>query len=240
MRKIFIKTQNVKNFIALMNNIKKCPENVPRMALVYGEPGLGKTQTILWWATNNDAVYIRCNNMMSPRWLLSEIAEEMGEMPFYNTAMLFKQVEVKLKQEPKVIIVDEIDYLVGNTHAVETLRDIHDKINAPIILVGMGKANKKLMRYKHINDRLYEKLEFKPFLKADIKEIIEALSELSFTDCAIEYIYSQSNRFRQIVKFINKIEQIAKTNGIKKFDKTTLQEFIVDETKNPKASQTVR
>lgn len=142
MKKIFIRTQNIKRFISLMNNLKKCPENVPRMALVYGEPGLGKSQTILWWATNNDAIYVRCNNMMSPRWLLSEIAEEMGEIPYYSSANLFKQIELKLKQDPKIIIVDEVDYLVGNTHAIESLRDIHDRTNVPIVLVGMGKADK--------------------------------------------------------------------------------------------------
>ena len=47
MRKIFVKTQNVKNFINMMNNIKNRPETVPGMALVYGEPGLGKSKAVL-------------------------------------------------------------------------------------------------------------------------------------------------------------------------------------------------
>lgn len=224
-----MRTQNVKQFISLMNNLKKCPENVPRMALVYGEPGLGKSQAILWWATNNDAIYVRCNNMMSGRWFLSEIAEEMGEIPYYSSANLFKQIELKLKQEPKIIIVDEVDYLIGNTNAIETLRDIHDKTNAAIVLVGMAQADKKLNRYKHLNDRIYEKLKFQPFNKNDVKEIIGTLSEISFTGCAINYIYSQANQFRQIVKFLTKIEQIAKTNAIKEFNENTLKEFIFNE-----------
>ena len=56
MRKIFARTQNVKNFITMMNNLQNRADGVPGMALVYGEPGLGKTQAVLWWAAQNDAV----------------------------------------------------------------------------------------------------------------------------------------------------------------------------------------
>lgn len=46
------------------------------------------------------------------------------------------------------------------------------------------------------------------------------------TECAIKYIFSQTNRFRQIVKFINKAETIAHANGISVIDELTLKEFI--------------
>jgi len=229
MKKVFVKTKNVKNFIALLNSIQNCPENIPKIALVYGEPGLGKTQTLLWWATQNNAVYVRCNHMMSSRWLLSEIAEELDEIPYYNSAELFKQIETKLKQEPRVVIVDEIDYLLANSHAIEILRDLHDKTNIPVILAGMGKANRKLMRYKHLYDRLYDKLKFEAFSRQDIQEILQSLSNISFTNCAVEYIHSQTNQFRLLVKFLNKIENVAKTNNIAEFDSKMLKEFIKSE-----------
>ena len=41
-------------------------------------------------------------------------------------------------QKPKIIFVDEIDYLMNNYKSVETLRDIHDKTDCPIVFVGMG------------------------------------------------------------------------------------------------------
>ena len=40
-----------------MDNLQKAPSNVAKMALVYGTFGLGKSQTIMWWVTNNDAIY---------------------------------------------------------------------------------------------------------------------------------------------------------------------------------------
>ena len=38
-----------------MNNLIDKSNEVPKMGLVYGDPGLGKTQTAVWWATRNDA-----------------------------------------------------------------------------------------------------------------------------------------------------------------------------------------
>ncbi len=231
MRKIFARTQNVKNFITLMNNLQSRADGVPGMALVYGEPGLGKTQAVLWWAAQNEAVFIRSTNLMSGRWLLEEVVEELGEVPFYKCSDLFKQCVRQLKEEPRVIIVDEIDYLVSDSRAIETLRDIHDKTGTPVVLVGMGQADKKLMRYRHLYDRLSEKLKFEPFTQKDIKDIIEQLCEVKMTDCGVNYIYSQTNRFRQIVKLINKAENIAKANDLNAIDEATLKEFINDESK---------
>lgn len=236
MRKVFARTQNVKNFINMMNNLKNRADGVPGMALVYGEPGLGKTQAVLWWAAQNDAVFIRCTNLMSSRWLLEELSEELGEMPYYRYSELFKQVTAQLIKEPRVIIIDEIDYLAVDTKAIETLRDIHDKTDTPIVLIGMGKADRKLMRYKHLYDRISEILKFEPFSQDDIKTIINQLCEIEMTDCAVRFIYSQTNRFRQIVKMINKAENIAQANNLSVLDELTLREFIVDEKTSIKAS----
>lgn len=40
MKKVFARTQNVKNFINMMNNLNNRAEGVPGMALVHGEPGI--------------------------------------------------------------------------------------------------------------------------------------------------------------------------------------------------------
>lgn len=85
MKKTFIRTKNVKQFVSLMDELQKVPPNIPKMALVYGEHGLGKSQTIQWWADKNDSVYVRATQGMTSRWLLSEIAEELGEEAFYHS-----------------------------------------------------------------------------------------------------------------------------------------------------------
>lgn len=39
----FVKTKNFKNFVSLASKLKNLPDNIPRLALLYSEPGIGKT-----------------------------------------------------------------------------------------------------------------------------------------------------------------------------------------------------
>lgn len=229
MKNSLIKTRNVKKFISLMDNLQKAPSNVSKMALVYGAFGLGKSQTIMWWVTNNDAIYVRCNHNISPRWLLSEIVKELDEVPCYTSQRLFEQIEEKLKYNPKILVVDEIDYLFSNKHTIETLRDIHDKLGIPVLLVGMELADKKLQKYGHINDRIFAKLKFEKLSKEDFKEIIETLSEVEFSDNAIKYITNRNLQFRQIVKVITKAEQLANTNKLDEISEEIIKGVINEE-----------
>ena len=108
MNKIFVKTQNVKNFIGLVENLINKPKNIPKMGLVYGEPGLGKSQTALWLTCKYDGIYIRATNMMSGRWLLEEIMKEMDEIPRYlssdNLNIIVKKITHKLFLLMRLII----------------------------------------------------------------------------------------------------------------------------------------
>ena len=233
MKKVFVKTNNVKRFITMMNNLQNRAEGVPGMGLVYGEPGLGKTQAIKWWAFKNDAILIRCNQMMSARWLLKEILDYMSEIKPYSISDAFDEVIRNLILTPRILIVDEVDYLtMDKNKSIEILRDIHDKTNVSVVLVGMTNAHSRLKKFSHLYDRLSEIVKFERFSKSDIKTIVKELSEIELTDCAIKYIYSNLNRFRQIVKVINKAETIAKANGLSSIDEILIKEAIQNETEN--------
>ena len=226
MNRIFVKTTNVKNFIGLVENLLNKPKNIPKMGLIYGEPGLGKSQTALWLACKYNAIYLRATNLMTGRWLLEEIAKEMDEIPRYLTSDNFNLIVQKLKQKPQLIIVDEIDYLMNNLKTIEILRDIHDETDCPIIFVGMGLAHKKLERYKHLFDRFSEIVKFETFGVNDLSQIVSQLSEVTFTPNAVEYIHSKFNRFRQIVQLINQMEAFAKDNNLTEITKEITEQIL--------------
>ena len=226
MNRIFVKTTNVKNFIGIVENLINKPKNIPKMGLVYGEPGLGKSQTALWLACKYDAIYLRATNLMTGRWLLEEIAKEMDEIPRYLTSDNFNLIVQKLKQKPQLIIVDEIDYLMNNLKTIEILRDIHDETDCPIIFVGMGLAHKNLERYKHLFDRFSEIVKFETFGVNDLSQIVRQLSEVTFTPDAVEYIHSKFNRFRQIVQLINQMETFAKDNNLTEITKEITEQIL--------------
>ena len=226
MNKIFVKTTNVKNFIGLVENLINKPKNIPKMGLVYGEPGLGKSQTALWLACKYDGIYLRASNLMTGRWLLEEMVKELDEIPRFLSSDNFNLVVKKLKQSPQIIFIDEIDYLMNNYKSIETLRDIHDETGCPIIFIGMGLAHIKLERYTHLYDRFSEVLKFETFGVNDLSQIINQLSEIPFTPDVIEYIHSKFNRFRQIVQLINQMENFTKDNNLTEINMEVISQIL--------------
>lgn len=224
MKKVFVKTKNVKGFMNLIFNLKSKPENISKIGLVYGEAGLGKTKTALYLAIQHDAIYVRATNSMTPKWLLEEIAKELGEIPRFYTADIFRQCVNALKSKPQLIIVDEIDYLLADFRAIESLRDLNDETDVPIILVGMNLAKHKLKKHNHLLDRISEIYHFKEFDFLDVKQIVNELSEVEITDCAVKTIHSKHKRFRQIVRTIDSLEKIAVANELTKIDVDILKE----------------
>ena len=224
MKKTFIKTKNVKNFVALMQELKNLPPNMSRIALVYGEYGLGKTQTIQWWLANNDAVYVRATRGMTERWLLSKLADDLDILPSWYSQSNYELIEESLLENPKVIIVDEVDYLLRQ-NIIETLRDLHDTTKCPLVLVGMENIDKKLSALPHLCDRIYKSYKFERLGFDDVCMVVKELSDLPFTPDAIEYLASRENQLRQIIKLINKVEKLANINQIKRIDENLLKGF---------------
>ena len=223
MKRKFVKTKNVRAFVALAEKLKNAPSNVPKIGLVYGAPGLGKTNTILWWSLKQDAVLVTAANGMSRIWFLKTLVTELGEEPKKRAYELFEQAVTKLIEHPQILIVDEVDYLVDSTRAIETVRDLHDRTGIPVLLVGMGAADKKLKRYKHLYDRLLGIYKFVPFDLEDVKKIVTTLCDVPVDDDVIEIIAKNANRLRQIVIYILKIEELAQTNGYKRITKQDLE-----------------
>ena len=76
---------------------------------------------------------------------------------------------------------------------------------------------------KHFEDRLFQKLKFESFNQEDIEVILKELTDLSFSDDAINYLATRTNQFRQLVKLINKIEKLSQTNQFKRNRRTIIE-----------------
>lgn len=215
MKKVFARTSNVVKFTSAMARLQGRQNGIPGMALVYGKPGLGKSQTALWWYAKNNGIYIRAKAAMTVRWMLADIASELGEAPEKTTEKLFKQAQSQLASTPRFIFVDEADYLIHDPRVIETLRDLHDMTDTPIILLGMDMADKKFARFKHLYDRFSEVLSFSELTHADVKAIADQMCEVKIAEDAISYLYAQGNRFRPLVKNLYKCESLAKANDYK-------------------------
>lgn len=202
---VFVKTKNVKRFVGLMEDLKKLPPNIPKLALVYGDHGLGKTKTLLWWATKNDAIYIRANNDITQNGLLKNIMEELEIKPFHAMQDNYNEIIKRLRLDPKIIIVDEVDYLIGSKNAIEIIRDIQDNTGSPIVLSGMGFVDKKISRLKHFDDRLFKKLRFEHYNEEDLRDIQKGIISLQAENDLLETSSFNPDEYRTNKNILDKL-----------------------------------
>jgi len=210
----FIFTKNVKKFASAAENINHKLIGMERMALVAGEPGLGKSETAQWYHAKNNAVYIRVMGLMTAPWLFRTIVKELGQEPEWRTEHVVNQLKKILSVRPRTLILDEVDRLPKEV--LEGLRDLHDIVHCPMIFIGEETAPEKFSRYPRLLDRFVEIVRFERLDQEDVKHIATEFSEVKFEPDAIERIAAESEgKFRRILTMIHKAERVAKVNQVK-------------------------
>lgn len=216
MKNTFAMTSNVELFVALANSLESRDRGVDGMGLVFGEPGLGKSRTAIWYADKIAAVYYRAKEHTTLRSLLEGIVIELGQAPMYRTSDLYGQAKECLRDLPRMVIVDEIDYLAGQGKGLQTLRDLADETGAPVLMIGMLDSERKLKRFSHLYDRLLAHImRFKPLSEEDVAKFAGQVCEVGMDDSAISEIYRVSGgKLRKIIAEIYKVERIARANDL--------------------------
>lgn len=216
MREKFVEVRNVRKFRAIMDRMHRHLKGQGRLALIFGDPGLGKTETALNYAANNGALYIRCKRLMKGRWLLRDLVNALGSEPRWTAEDLFNQVTDILKQRKRTLIFDEVDYFTSDSKITETLRDIYDTTGVEMLFIGMQHADKRLMKYPHLFDRFFEILKFQPLDKEDVELMAKDLSEVTFEADAIDRIVDEGEgKIRKILALMHRGEYVAHKNRLK-------------------------
>lgn len=225
MKDKFIQIKNVKRFQSAVDRIHHAKlKGVERMALIFGPPGLGKSESALQYAASDGAVYMRMKKLMTARWFLRELIDCLGSSPAWRTEDLFNQVIDLLKQRKCTLILDEVDYFTADSKITETIRDLADVTGTPILFIGMQAADKRLMRYPHLYDRFVEVVKFQPLDREDVELMTKELSDVAFDRDAIDKIVTQSEgKIRRILALIHRAEYIASRNRLKSISEKDLR-----------------
>lgn len=216
MRDKFIEVRNVRKFRSIMDRMHHHLKGQGRMALVYGDPGLGKSETALNYAANNGSLYIRMKKLMKGRWLLRDLVSALGSEPEWTAEDLFNQVTNLLKQRKRTLIFDEVDYFTSDSKVTESLRDIYDVTGVEMLFIGMQHADRRLMRYPHLFDRFFEVLKFQPLDREDVELMAKELSDVIFEADVIDKIVDESEgKIRKILALMHRGEYVANKNRLK-------------------------
>lgn len=223
MKDVFAITQNVQRFMAGIEQVRTPIRGRIGMMLAFGPPGTGKTEAGMWYAAEKSIPYIRAKDISSRRSLLSNIVAELGEAPAFRSDTLFDQAVEQLLENPRPLLIDEVDYLVRGG-MVEVLRDLNDITNAPIVLMGMEHADKKLKRFRHLYDRISAVVKFDLFNKKETSNLAAQICEVKLADSAISYIHKQSQgKLRLTTTWMARAEKIARLNKLDQVESKHLQ-----------------
>lgn len=211
MRNVFVETENVKSFIDTARALEGKNAGVPGMALAYGLRGLGKSRTALYYTAHYNSVYVRSKSVWSPSWLLEELAVELGLVPSKRKKDLFTSVESSLKEQPRLIVIDEAN--IAPMPCIECIRDLHDLSEAPVILIGHEGIVRRLKRLGPFFDRFLYFTEFKPITRFDLQRFCDSCMDVPVDQEVIaEVVKSNSGNFRKSIVTLKGLEDKARYN----------------------------
>lgn len=165
--------------------------NDKKMVIVLGEPGEGKTITVLDFCVQNTypSHYYRCSPNTQMSSLLIFMAKAIGVRITDDNDQLQELIQEKLRKDPNYCFAfDEVEYLAcGNCHKLDVLRQIYDETDVSIIICGTyelkdmlsGEQKRGRNRSKtHNRSQLFRRLRKAEFGLIEEKEVYDYLSML--------------------------------------------------------------
>lgn len=223
MKNDFVTTSNVLKFLAGYERVEGRAAIEKCFMTVEGDPGRGKTSTAEWFAIQNDLPIIRAKREWTSRWMLEDLLDCIGSEPDRTFKEMYRQAvrvlagrceSARAAGVPYAIVIDEADHIVTSQKMMETLRDITDQVEVPVILVGMGRLHKALTRYKQISSRVSAEVTFVALTPDDTRRLISSRCEAEVADDLAMYLHKAANGYaREVLEGIGSIERVGRRLG---------------------------
>jgi hypothetical protein len=211
----FAQTSNVKRFLDGIGQLERRGAGEACWMLAKGEPGLGKTKTLQWWATQKKAIYLRAKTNWRPSWMLADLAEEFGQQPERRFPDLFAQIMGLLSKSRRALVIDEARNMLHDMRLLETMRDLTDAVEPLFILGGEDFVSKRLeARFPQISSRISADVSFERASPEDVRICCDELSEVTIADDVVPRIHTESRGYyREIKNAIAAVEAVGKRRG---------------------------
>ena len=218
MKSKIVPVQNIARLTTAAHALTHRAHGVPGMALVEGEPGLGKSTAITWLCLQNHGVHVRAMATWTPAAMLAALLHELSRAPRGGCTQMMMDLIQALGETRRPLFIDEADYIVDSKKMTESLRDLHDMTDSPVVLIGMGGIGKRLAHREQLHSRLMQKVVFQPCDLHDTQLLADELCEIKVLPDLAQHIHQLTGgSARRIVVTLATIEQNAKARGLTQF-----------------------
>ncbi len=215
----------VKGAVAALNNVilaATCMERLinasshqPKIGVLYGRAGLGKSSAAIYLMNRYKAIRIECRSVWNRKTVLVEILRRMNITPGKTMPDMLDQICTELMKSGRPLIVDEMDHLVDK-NAVEIIRDIHDGAGQhPVFLIGEETFPTKLMRWERVHSRVLDQTPVQPLDMDDAKLLADFYCrKVTVSEDLLEHIHVKSEgSARRICVNLELVEEMSLRMG---------------------------
>ncbi|WP_243310086.1 AAA family ATPase [Fundidesulfovibrio agrisoli] len=245
MRKQFVKTENYSRFTTGIQAVEQRGAAEAGMMLVHGAPGYGKSHIVGHWAAESRAVFLRANVDWTPKYFLVELAKVLRVDPTGTAQQLFSRLLERVVEAQTPIVIDEAEFTLHNgAAALEKVRDLSDRAEVTVVLIGMERIQQSIARHKQIASRIAQVVEFGASTLPDVEHACGQLSEVAMSPALMAEVHRISGgRMREVLNVIAAVERIAAINGQDSLDVADLDGAALSydwQTRTPKAVRQAR
>jgi DNA transposition AAA+ family ATPase len=223
MKNVFVETTSYHSLMAGIQSLQQRGAREASFLVTEGMPGLGKTTASERWAVQTRSTFLRAKSQWTPAWFLRELLQGLNKMPEHSRERMFNQSTRALIErsdaarrdgKPYALVIDEVDHISRNGALLETIRDLSDHIEMPVLFIGMGKVRHNITRFPQIASRIGQWVEFTPLSLEDTKTFVTELSDVKIKDELVQLIHRESQgRCREIKEAIASVERVGRRTG---------------------------
>lgn len=216
MKKLFVRTTNYEAFQEGLTVIENRGAAEASMMLVTGEAGYGKSETVDQWAIQVGAAYLRAKIEWTPRYFMSELAENLKLDSRGRAKEVFARIAGFIGSRQIPLVIDEAEHcLKNNAEVLEAIRDLSDLTEVTVVLVGMEQIQNKIARFAQISSRIAHIVTFNPSTVSDVMLVCKQLCEVEVApDLCVEIQRQSKGRMREIMNAIALVERIGTRNNL--------------------------
>ena len=206
-------THSIAHSIQALEYVQSQSKRHPKMLLLTGAPGTGKTITLEYLESEYQSVYYAATPGLTLTALANELLEAItGEASHFRFTRAKRELFEIAKSKQVPIAIDEAGFL--NFNCLEFLRSLHDACDIPVIFGGMSDLYTRLIQHPQLLDRMicipFKKCDF-----TDAKFLATAITKVTVTEDLLRDCHHKlDGNIRRISAVIASFEERAIELGI--------------------------